>query len=115
VGAFVSWKLHPAVKVSCDGRYEVAYPPQQVEELWDFYASQRDWRQILRRYPPDVVLVPRSSPLENLLEQTVTAESDSQWKLVYRDDGFSLYARRDLTPGLPVVDRSGQKMAARFP
>jgi hypothetical protein len=62
-----------------------------------------------------VVLVPRSSPLENLLEQTVTAESDSQWRLVYRDDGFSLYARQDLTPRLPIVDRSGQKMAARFP
>ena len=61
-GAFVSWKLYPAVKVSCDGRYEVAYPPAQVQELWDFYASQRDWQQILRRYPPDVVLVPRPNP-----------------------------------------------------
>src|SRR5262249_5369267 len=26
IGAYVSWKLYPAVKVSVDSRYEVAYP-----------------------------------------------------------------------------------------
>jgi len=114
-GAFVSWKLYPAVKVSCDGRYEVAYPPAQVQELWDLYASQHHWQQTLRRYPPDVVFVPRSSPLENLLEQTATTHSETSWRRVYRDDGFSVYARQDLMPSLPVVDRSGQHIVAHFP
>ena len=102
-------------KVSCDGRYEVAYPSAQVQELWDFYASQRDWQQILERYPPDVVFVPRSNPLENLLEQTPAADSASPWGLVYRDDGYSLYARQDWTPRLPAVDRSGQPIVGEFP
>jgi hypothetical protein len=86
-----------------------------VQELWDFYASQRNWRQILQRYPPDVVFVPRSSPLEELLEQTDTTDSATPWRLVYRDDGFSLYARPDLSPSLPVVDRTGQPIAVQFP
>jgi hypothetical protein len=114
-GAFVSWKLYPAVKVSCDGRYEVAFPPAQVQELWDFYARQRNWQQTLRRYPPDVVFVPRNNPLENLLEQTTTTDSKTLWTLVYRDDGYSLYARQDIASRLPVVDRSGQPMVGQFP
>ena len=115
VGAFVSWKLYPAVKVSCDGRYEVAYPPQQVQELCDFYANQQNWQQTLERYPPDAVLVPRPNPLEGLFKQAEASDAGSKWKLVYRDDGFSLYARQDLTPRLPIVDRSGQKIAVSFP
>lgn len=114
-GAFVSWKLHPAVKVSCDGRYEVAFPPDQVRELWDLYATARAWQQVLRRYPPDVVLVPRSSPLEARLEPLQAAGADAPWQRVYRDDGYAIYARRDLAPRLPPCDRSGQPIAAAFP
>ncbi len=31
-GGFVIWKLHPAARVSFDGRYEVAYAPEVLDE-----------------------------------------------------------------------------------
>jgi len=113
-GAFVSWKLYPAVLISCDGRYEVAFPPQQVQELWDFYATQRNWQQTLRRYPPDLILVPRPNPLEQLLTTPRPAAEDA-WQQVYCDDGFTLYARHGLAGRLPAVDRRGQDIVADFP
>ncbi len=114
-GAFVSWKLYPAVKVSCDGRYEVAYPPAQVEELCALYTETRHWQATLRRYPPDLILIPRPHPLESLLDQPADRGADPPWPLVYRDDGFALYARPGLSPSLPVVDRVGRPIVAEFP
>lgn len=114
-GAYVSWHLHPKVKISTDGRYEVAYPPEQVHELRDFYATQNDWQQTLRRYPPDAVLVPRHNPLEDLLSERRESDDGSGWKWVYRDDGFAVYVPADRASTCPVVDRSGEKIIGRFP
>ena len=34
-GAYVSWRLYPAVKVSLDSRYEVAYPDAVVKQIFE--------------------------------------------------------------------------------
>lgn len=115
VGGYVSWNLYPAVKVSTDGRYEVAYPPEQVHELCDFYANQQDWQQTLCRFPPDAVLVPRPNRLEHLLSHPSGSGSESSWYWVYRDDGFTIYVPSDTPWEFPVVDRSGKKIIGRFP
>ena len=46
-GAYVSWKLYPAVRVSIDSRYEVAYPDWWVDEILRFYRAQPGWKQTL--------------------------------------------------------------------
>jgi hypothetical protein len=115
VGAYVSWKLYPAVKVSCDGRYEVAYPPEQVEELWRFYAHSDNWQNVLQRYPSDAILVPRGHRLEKRLGTVADANDSPAWWAVYRDDGYVVYAHQPVSRDLPVVDRSGQILIADFP
>jgi hypothetical protein len=110
VGGFVSWKLHPEVKVSIDSRYEAAYPPGAVEENLLFYSGGEGWRSILDRYPTDAVLVPARSPLDRLME-----EQNLPWDRVYRDDGYSIFARSEIAPRLPVVDRTGEPIRATFP
>ena len=42
-GSYVMWKLGPAVQISSDSRYEVAYPAWRLEEDHDFFAAHEGW------------------------------------------------------------------------
>ena len=108
-GAFVSWKLYPAVKVGCDSRYEVAYDPRWVEEVHSMYVDPANtrWAATLVRYPTDLVLVDRLLPLAQKLS------SAGGWQRVYRDDMWELYARPGLS--LPQRDRSGEMIEGTLP
>ena len=106
LGAYVSWKLFPAVKVSLDSRYEETYPNNVVESVFRFYQASPGWQAALDAYPTDVVLVPR---------ETAVAEKMMEvgWRRVYRDREFELFAR----PGrsLPEEDRSAVSFRGTFP
>jgi hypothetical protein len=112
-GAFVSWKLYPAVLIGMDSRYEVAYPTGAVEENVALYAASLGWDEILLRYPTDAVLVPLQSRLYETLE-TAGAQS-SGWVRVYHDDGYAVFARSAVAERLPAADRSGEMIVGRFP
>ena len=105
-GSFVSWNLFPAVKVALDGRYEVAYQPGLLEEISDFYDAKDNWRGTLNKYPTDLVLARVDCPLALRMGET-------NWKCVYRDDAFVLFAR----PGIELmsVNRVGQTLVGTFP
>lgn len=107
VGAFITWELYPHVKVSLDGRYEVAYPPEALAENLAFYRGQLGWQDTLRKYPTDAVLTPVSQPISEAMPR---AEG---WTRVYRDDVYEIYARPGLA--LPLVDRRGLQMHGTFP
>jgi hypothetical protein len=118
VGAFVSWRLCPEVKVSLDSRYEAAYPPGAVEESVEFYAGQPGWQVVLGRYDTDAVLVPCWSPLREMPAAPPGAKEPgwpADWHLVYRDDGYCLYARSKVAARLPPTDRTGEPIPASFP
>ena len=106
-GAYVSWRLHPRVRVSFDSRYEAAYPPGAALENRDFYAASEGWRATLERYPTDAVLVPAASPVHAEIERV------PGWNRAYRDDAFAIFLRPGL--GLPAVDRRGETISAAFP
>lgn len=114
VGAFVSWHLYPDILVGLDSRYEVAYPPDFVEEGIRIYGGRGDWRAFVERYPTDAILAPAGEPLDSLL----VAQGDVSvpvWQEVYRDDGFVIFAHERTAPRLPRVDRRGYPLSARFP
>jgi hypothetical protein len=89
LGGYVSWKLYPAVKVSLDSRYEVAYPDPVVKQIFDFYDARPTWRSTLTAYPTDAVLIALDSPV-------VARMPEAGWQRVYTDPQFEIYAR----PGL---------------
>ncbi|BDG01220.1 hypothetical protein [Anaeromyxobacter oryzae] len=102
-GAYVSWKLHPEVHVSLDGRYEAAYPDQVFEDVMAFYGGRANPRDILSKYPADAVLVP---PGGNALRRRLA------WPCVYDDGSFAVLVR----PGLTVTPALAPASAAdRFP
>lgn len=108
-GAYVSWKLAPAVKVGCDSRYEVAYPVEYVDAVVRLYqrASHEDWRRVIEKSATDLILVERGAALASRLQR------QPGWHLCYSDDAFLLYGRN--TVNLPAVDRSGQRIWGTFP
>lgn len=107
VGAYVSWRLHPRVKVSFDSRYEAAYPPEAALLNRDFYAAREGWRATLARDPTDAVLAPAGARIVGELDRL------AGWTRAYADDAFVLFARPGLE--LPRVDRRGQRIEAAFP
>jgi hypothetical protein len=106
-GAYVSWELGPAVKVSLDSRFEVAYQPGLLEEQTAFYLAEEGWQQTLARYPTDAVLVRRTAVVAPKLREL------QSWTCVYQDDAYAIVARSELH--LPVVDRSGEPIPSTFP
>jgi hypothetical protein len=109
-GAYVSWKLYPAVKISFDSRYEAAFPAGALEENLDFFQGKDGWQDTLERHGAGGVLVRRISPLDDWL-----ASTGSSWERVYVDDAYSLFLRAELAGSLPPVDRTGEQIVASFP
>ncbi len=125
-GAYVSWVLHPAVKVSLDGRYEVAFAPGVLEEHTHFFSGRDRWWELLDRYPIDAILIPHEAPVREslgLIELDADPKADggygltpvrstveagkprtaSRWRRVYEDGSFVILAREELN--MPVVLR----------
>jgi hypothetical protein len=107
LGAFLSWKLERRVKVSIDGRYEVAYDPALLSEHVRFYQGDPVANDLPDRYPTDAILVPRGWPV------APTLAASGRWRLVYQDDGFDLFASP--TAALSPVDRRGAPLAGPCP
>lgn len=105
-GGYLSYKLGPDVKVSLDGRYEVAYSPDLELESHSFYMARPGWESVLAKYPTDLLLVPRALPLADRLP------GKTGWRLLYEDDAFLVFAR----PGheLPPPSRGALAIEA-FP
>ena len=86
VGAYVSWKLKPLVKVSIDSRYEAAYPPQFADDNYQLYMTQDDWRPLLARNGTNAVLIPSWLPLSQEMPGV------AGWHRVYSDASYSIFA-----------------------
>jgi hypothetical protein len=86
-GAYVLWHLTPDVKVSLDGRYEVAYAPGVFEAHEQFYRGKEGWREALARFPSTGVLVPTHCPI---VEQMGVLDD---WRETYRDPSYVVFSR----------------------
>lgn len=107
-GAYMMWRLHPeGARISFDGRYEVAYPPEVAEAHATFYGGAEGWYEALSRYPTDVVLVSRESPVVGAMQAA------PGWRVVYGDDLYVLVARDGVE--LPFVDHRGRRFGWAFP
>lgn len=105
-GAYVSWRLYPAVRISVDSRYEVAYPDWWVDRTFRFYEARPGWRQTLNAYPTDIVLVRRTQPLAAVIGQ-------AGWRRIYQDRAFDVFERNGLN--LPTEEHPAAVVDGRFP
>ncbi len=91
-GAYVSWRMYPKVKVSLDSRYEVAYPHGAVEESVAFFSAKDAWREILEKYPTDMVLAPTPTAICKSMDAAIK-EGSLSWEAIYRDASFTVYRK----------------------
>lgn len=115
VGAYVSWKLFPNVKVSLDSRYEVAYPAGALEENFFLYHAHGAWPATLEKYPTDAVLVPKDLPFAKEVPKLCELDGGNLWKLCYEDSGFLLIIRTERAQGMPYMNRGDEAIKGVFP
>jgi hypothetical protein len=90
-GAYITWELYPAVRVSMDGRNVSLFSDEMVLENLKFYTddpSDADTDTPLR-YATDFLLVPREAPVLSRLV------ADTRWRRVYADGDSVLFEHAD--------------------
>jgi hypothetical protein len=106
-GAYLTWKLYPSVRVSIDGRYEVAYPEEVFDEQRRFFDGSGNREALLAKYAPDLVLTNRRLPVAEHLAGM------EEWKEVYADKYWQVYARRE--SDLRREEHPGRAVDGLFP
>jgi hypothetical protein len=87
-GEYVTWHLAPRIKVSIDGRREVAYPDEIHWLNFRFLHGAPGSDQLLKHGPADLVLVSRKfAAFERM-------QLEPGWQLIYDDPICGLFARK---------------------
>ncbi len=100
-GQYVIFQLGPPSRIFVDGRVDLVYPLDVIEEYLDFFAGRPHGARILEDYRNDYVLMPSGSPAD------ATMKSRSDWRPIYRDSVAALFAPANSTaaqlPGVPII------------
>jgi len=91
-GAYVSWMCYPSVRVSLDGRYEVAYREDILPKHDLFYGAELGWQKVLDEFPADLVLVQKNAAVHRYLGKRGT--NTESWQVIHEDPVFALYANK---------------------
>ncbi len=90
-GSFMSWEMYPAVKVSLDGRYEVAYAPQCLMNIGTSSRPRAighaSWIAI-RMMRFSSIKTPKSG------RKLEAYRDNGPWKFVYEDQAYAILMRR---------------------
>lgn len=87
LGSYASYKLYPNNKIFIDGRYEEVYYDYMMPMLRNFYSLKPGWDEILKKFPPDVMVIEKFYPVFAALSKR------KDWKLVYVDNFFGVFVK----------------------
>ena len=89
-GGYLLWRLYPSGgRVFIDGRVEV-YGPQVFRDYLSINYSSNDWRTLLVRYDPNVILLPKGHPLVDVLRR------DQSWHELAEDSVSVAFRATDM-------------------
>lgn len=86
-GSYASYKLYPNNKIFVDGRYEEVYYDYMLPLLKNFYLVNKNWDEVLKRFPPDVMIIEKFYSVFNVLSK------NKDWKLVFEDKFFGVFVK----------------------
>ena len=89
-GGYLIYRLYPRVQVVVDDRHDL-YGEPFLRSYLRMVRVEPGWDGFLREHPARCVLVPRASPLANILAETGT------WKTIYADEVAIAYAEKRAT------------------
>ncbi|MEI8128924.1 MAG: hypothetical protein WCG95_04820 [bacterium] len=87
LGSYASYKLYPNNKIYVDGRYEEVYYDNLLPLLNKFYLVKPGWDEVLKKYPPDVMIIEKFYPISRVLEK------NKEWKAVFEDNYFMVFVK----------------------
>lgn len=87
-GEYIIWTLYPKCRVGMDGRYETVYPHGYCREYFAFIFARPGWRDFLRGYPHDMILIQAGSKTRQLMKD------EADWQEVYSDEGCVLFRKK---------------------
>lgn len=86
-GSYASYKLYPNVKIFMDGRYEEVYYDEMMPLLRKFYLGQKNWDEVIKKFPPDIMVIEKFYPVYGLLQK------DKNWTIAYNDKFFVVFVK----------------------
>ncbi len=89
LGSFVSYKLYPHNKIFMDGRYEEVYYDEMVPLLKKFYLVNEGWDDVLKKYPPDILIIENYYPIYEKLNEM------SEWSNIYETENYGVFIRTE--------------------
>ena len=108
-GEYAIWHLSPRCRVSIDGRYTTAYPPEVIEASDRFSSGAVGWDEFLG--DADIALIDRRQPIvARMLEKP-------DWQDVYSDQTALVFVRKSLADSRSFRRewRTNPKDALSFP
>jgi hypothetical protein len=78
-GGYLIYRLYPRTKVVIDDRHDF-YGEEFLKSYLKMIHLEPAWEDFLQQYQPHCVIVPKDSPLANLLSET------AGWQPIYSDD-----------------------------
>lgn len=87
--SYAIYKLYPQNKIYMDGRYEEVYDENLMLLLKNFYLGVKNWEKILKKYPPDVIIIEKFYPIYNVLSK------DKNWTKIFEDNFFVVYVKKE--------------------
>lgn len=90
LGSYASYKLYPNNKIYMDGRYEEVYDDSMVPMLKKFYLMNKGWDEVLKKFPPDIMIIETYYPVYKTLKY------DKDWKEVFRGENFGVFVKTDM-------------------
>lgn len=94
-GAYVSWNCYPNIRVSLDGRYEVAYREDVLPKHDVFFNADNRWYDVLTEYEPDAILVKQNAPVRHLLGKK--EHETEHFRLAYEDATYAVFVHDSLS------------------
>lgn len=93
-GGYLIYRLYPQIKIVIDDRHDF-YGEEFLKAYLKMIHLEPGWEEFLQRYQPRCVIVPKDSPLANILAET------AGWRPIYGDDVAVAFVR---------ASASGEKM-----
>lgn len=88
-GSYAAYKLYPNNLIFMDGRYEEVYYDFMVPMMKKFYLVSKGWDEILKKFPPDVIIIENYYPIYNVLK------NDKNWQLIFEGKFYGVFVPKD--------------------
>ncbi len=85
-GGYLIYRLYPQTKVAGDDRHDF-YGEAFLKAYLKMIHLEPGWEEFLEHYGPGSVIVPKDSPLANMLAET------TRWQPIYNDDVAVVFIR----------------------